>query len=299
MPYARMFINYSLEQVKVKDLNPLYEDPALLAGNPFLYDSLLIGENGRRTISKIAPSFVYNTVDHPIFPTSGSRYTLSFDWAGFGGNTNFVNPRAEAIWYKPLGAKRRTSLGFRAQGEYIRPYGSTITLPIFETLYLGGEYSMRGFDLRTVGPRDPRTGLVIGGNKSLLFNLEYLITIAGPVRLVLFYDAGQVRGRGESLSWKEPVRQVTYPGALIPSPGDFYQIPFNPFVSAFPPEISEIGEMSAFKTSTGAEIRFFMPVLNVPFRLIFAANPSRGGVYDNNLQPEKKWKFRFAVGSTF
>jgi hypothetical protein len=28
-------------------------------------------------------------------------------------------------------------------------------------------------------------------------------------------------------------------------------------------------------------------------------NPSRGGVLDDNLRPEKKWKFRFAVGSTF
>jgi len=60
-----------------------------------------------------------------------------------------------------------------------------------------------------------------------------------------------------------------------------------------------VGETAAFKASTGAEIRFFMPVLNVPFRLIFAMNPSRGNVLDNNLQPEKKYKFRFAVGSTF
>jgi outer membrane protein assembly factor BamA len=210
-----------------------------------------------------------------------------------------VNPRAEAIRYFPLGAKRRTSLGFRAQAEYIKPYGSTVALPIFERLFLGGEYSMRGFDLRTVGPRDPVTGLVLGGNKSLLFNVEYLISIAGPVRLVLFYDAGQVRGGDQNFGWKEPVTQISYPGALIPDPNDFYQIPFNPFTSPFDPEISQIGERSAFKTSTGAEIRFFMPVLNVPFRLIFAANPSRGGVLDNNLRPEKKWKFRFAVGSTF
>ena len=299
MPYARMFLNYSLEQVEVKDLNPLYLDPLVLAGNPFLADSLLIGEGGKRTISKIGPSFVYNTVDHPIFPTSGSRYTLSMDWAGIGGNTNFVNPRVEAIRYFPLGAKRRTSLGFRAQAEYIKPYGSTVALPIFERLFLGGEYSMRGFDLRTVGPRDPVTGLVLGGNKSLLFNVEYLISIMGPVRLVLFYDAGQVRAAGQNFSWKEPVTQLTHPGALIPNPGDFYQIPFNPFANPFDPTIEQIGEMSAFKTSTGAEIRFFMPVLNVPFRLIFAANPSRGGVLDNNLRPEKKWKFRFAVGSTF
>jgi len=60
-----------------------------------------------------------------------------------------------------------------------------------------------------------------------------------------------------------------------------------------------VGQAAAFKSSIGAEIRFFMPVLNVPFRLIFAMNPSRYGVLDNNLQPEKKYKFRFAVGTTF
>jgi hypothetical protein len=65
------------------------------------------------------------------------------------------------------------------------------------------------------------------------------------------------------------------------------------------PERVKIGDLSAFKSSIGAEIRFFMPVLNVPFRLIFAMNPSRGGVLDNQLQPERRFKFRFAVGSTF
>ena len=59
------------------------------------------------------------------------------------------------------------------------------------------------------------------------------------------------------------------------------------------------GQRSAFKTSTGAEVRFFMPVLNVPFRLIFAYNPQRGGVLDNRLQPQKAFQFRFAVGTTF
>jgi hypothetical protein len=74
-------------------------------------------------------------------------------------------------------------------------------------------------------------------------------------------------------------------------------------VSGFIPrtdaEIKVLGNTPAFKSSVGAEIRFFMPVLNVPFRLIFAANPSRTGVLDNSFQPEKKFKFRFAVGTTF
>ena len=297
--FSRMFFNYSLEQVTVKDLNPLYQDISVIGRNPFLQDSLLIGEGGRRTISKISPSWVFNTVDQPIFPTSGTRYTLSLDYAGIGGNTNFVNPRAEGIWYIPL--NRRTSLGFRAQAEYIRPHGSTIVLPIYEKLYLGGEYSIRGFDIRTVGPRDPETALVLGGNKSLLFNAEYLINIAGPVRLVLFADAGQVRDRGENFSWKEDKIQRTVPGQFV---ADSILDPYLVFPPDFtgPSPIARtevVGEAMAFKTSIGAEVRFFMPVLNVPFRLIFAMNPSRYGVLDNNLQPEKKYKFRFAVGTTF
>jgi outer membrane protein insertion porin family len=300
-PFSRMFVNYSYENVKVKDLNPLYQDPRVLQGNPFLQDSLLIGAGGHRSISKIGPSYVYNTVDSPIFPTSGKRLTASFDVAGIGGNTNFVNPRLEGVWYHAM--NRRTSLGFRGQIEYITPYGSTTALPIFEKLYLGGEYSMRGFDLRSVGPRDPSTGLVLGGNKSLLFNAEYLINIAGPVRLVLFYDAGQVRDEGQRFAWKEDLTSQQYEPFLVGVPvlTDPYSLGTltNPLAHSPALETVVIGQANAFKTSTGAEVRFFMPVLNVPFRLIFAMNPSRAGVLDNNLQPEKKWKFRFAVGSTF
>jgi outer membrane protein insertion porin family len=172
-------------------------------------------------------------------------------------------------------------------------------LPIFEKLFLGGEYSIRGFDIRSVGPRDLNTGIVIGGNKSLLFNAEYLINIAGPVRLVLFADAGQVRDTNQGFAWRENVlRQTTLNGlAPIDQLTALYQT--SGFVSGLRSQVDIIGTTPAFKSSVGAEIRFFMPVLNVPFRLIFAANPSRGNVLDNNLQPEKKFKFRFAVGTTF
>ncbi|HVL65907.1 MAG TPA: BamA/TamA family outer membrane protein [Vicinamibacterales bacterium] len=299
--FGRMFINYSLEQIKVKDLNPAFNDPRVTQGNPLLQESLLLGAGGRRTVSKIGPTYVYNTIDHPIFPTTGKRLTAQLDFAGIGGNTKFVNPRIEGIAY--FQHTRRTSFGVRAQGEYITPYGSTLALPIFEKLFMGGEYSIRGFDLRTVGPRDPVSGIVIGGNKSLLFNAEYLINIAGPVRLVLFADAGQVRDAGENFMWKEPVYEYFYPEP----PGVTLTDPFAPLGINLRPENAvdpviqrrKIGELSAFKSSIGAEIRFFMPVLNVPFRLIFAMNPSRGGVLSNQLIPESKWKFRFAVGSTF
>lgn len=296
--FARMFVNYSYENVEIKDLNPLFNDPQILRNNPLLADSLLTAQGGKRIISKIGPSYIYNTVDNPIFPTQGRRYTLSFDVAGIGGNTSFINPRTEGIWYFPH--TKRTSFGFRGAWEYLRPYGDTRVLPIFQKIFLGGEYSIRGFDIRSVSPRDEISGVPVGGNKSLLFNAEYLIHIAGPVRLVLFFDTGQVRNIGEHFSWKEPVFQRTTPGTLYPTFIDTVGIISNPLTGVVLPAKTEIiGETGAFKVSTGAEIRFFMPVLNVPFRLIFAMNPSRGNVLDNNLQPEKKYKFRFAVGSTF
>jgi outer membrane protein insertion porin family len=321
--FTRMFANYSYEQTKVSEINAAFCDPLLLARNPFLRDSLLLsgancgfgvgttteinpltgepitvpiaGGSPERRISKVVPSLVYNTVDQPIFPTTGRRVTASFDVAGLGGNTNFLKPTLEGVWF--LRQNARMSFGMRGQVEYIRTYGSTIDLPIFQKLFLGGEYSVRGFDIRSIGPQDLGSGLVLGGNKSLLFNVEQIITIAGPVRLILFYDAGQVRDIGQAFALKED-RTERVPPPRPPL--------FDPFasVSLTDPnapgiETVVVGRQSAFKTSTGAEIRFFMPVLNVPFRLIFAYNPQRHGVLDNRLQPQKAFQFRFAVGTTF
>ena len=275
--FTRMFTNYSYEKVRVTEISDVYTDPLVLARNPYLRDSLLIGQDGERIISKVVPSLIHNTVDNPITPTTGKRFSLSMDLAGIGGNTNYYKPMMEAVVYWKQNS--RFTLGWRAQYEYIHSFSGSKELPIFEKLFLGGEYSIRGFDIRTVGPQDSTTGLVLGGNKSFLINVEELIAIAGPVRLVLFYDAGQV----------QPGPEVIGPSPFTPE-GAFFGSTLVP---------GKNFNLRDFKTSTGLEVRFFMPVLNVPFRLIFAYNPQRDGVLDNTLQPQKSFQFRFAVGSTF
>ncbi len=275
--WTRMFVNYSYQRVSVTEINEAYLDPLVLAQNPFLRDSLLIGQNGERIVSKVTPSIVYNTVDQPIFPTTGARLTASIDLAGLGGNTNFYHPTFEAVKYWKQA--NRLTLGLRGQAMFIHNFSGNSEIPIFEKLFLGGEYSVRGFDIRSIGPSDPVTGLVLGGNKSLLFNVEEQVTIAGPVRLIFFYDAGQVQSGPE----------IHGAPAFVPDGGSLAPVvvPGKNF------------NWQDFKTSTGMEVRFFMPVLNVPFRLIFAYNPQRSGVLDNTLQPQSAFQFRFAVGSTF
>ncbi|MGH9309291.1 MAG: BamA/TamA family outer membrane protein [Vicinamibacterales bacterium] len=50
--------------------------------------------------------------------------------------------------------------------------------------------------------------------------------------------------------------------------------------------------MRQLRTSSGAELRVTLPMLGVPFRLIYAWN-----VYRDTFQPART--FRFAVGTTF
>ena len=293
--FSRMFGVYSYEAVTVSDLNPIYYAPELVQRNPYCAIRCCWGKAGTAPSarSRRALSTTPWITRSSRTPASASRRRLI---SPASAATPTSSSRASSTaQFRPL--NRRMSIGFRSQVEYIRPYASTEFLPITETLYLGGEYTIRGFDIRSIGPRDPVTGLVLGGNKTMLFNAEYLINIAGPVRLVLFYDTGQVREIGEGFALKEDVTVSVDPGLpAIIDPFSFTSL-VNPNAPARFDRV--IGQTNAFKTSTGAEVRFFMPVLNVPFRLIFAYNPSRFGVLDNNLQPAKKFTFKFAVGSTF
>ena len=267
--FTRFFVSYSIERTGVSDVDPFIlgsdggrDNPFL---SPFLADALLLGTDGRRTVSKVTPSLRFNTVDHPIFPTRGRSYTAAIELAGVGGNTRFLKPTLEGIWY--LRHTSRTLFGFRGQYQHIFA-GRPETIPVFERLWLGGEYSLRGFDLRRVGPTiadvEPEVDAesfqgrtLIGGNKSVLLNAEYQFSIAQPVRLVFFYDVGQVQNFGSAFTKDD------------------------------------------FKTSTGVEFRFFMPMLNIPFRLIYAWNPQRDGVYNDRLAEQEASGFRFAVGTTF
>jgi outer membrane protein insertion porin family len=66
---------------------------------------------------------------------------------------------------------------------------------------------------------------------------------------------------------------------------------------------SVFSKLGDFRSSIGLEARFQIPIINVPFRLIYAYNPNarRGfvdelpGIFFN----EKRNVFRFSVGRTF
>ena len=177
-PFSRLFVSYSYQNVQVKDLNPLYAQAAAAGNNPFLADSLLLGAE-RRAADQQDRSELQSTTRSTIRSSRrpAASYSLSFDLAGLGGNSKFYTAEGRRhLLYKSSTAGPRSACARRVSSTSTPLRRAPQELPIFEKLFLGGEYSIRGFDIRSVGPRDPATGLVIGGNKSLLFNAEYLIT---------------------------------------------------------------------------------------------------------------------------
>lgn len=247
--FSRLFANYSYELINIQGLAALTGPVTTPTPGQPIFDPFFFGEEGKRRESKFTPSFIHNTVDNPWTPRSGVKYSGTLQLAGgpLGGSVSFAKPIFEGIVYIPH--TRKTALGLRGEIAFVKPYGDTEKLPLYQRFFLGGETQIRGYQIRTVGPVDQENH-ALGGNKYALFNAEYYIDVGGPLRLVAFFDAGQAFLEGENI------------------------------------------DVSKFRTSTGLELRFIMPVLNVPFRLIYALNPNR-----DPFQPRST--FKFAVGTTF
>jgi outer membrane protein insertion porin family len=109
-------------------------------------------------------------------------------------------------WFMP-----GSVLGFHLNFGYVSGFGGTI--PLFERFFPGGILSIRGFELRSLGPQieiaadagpsDFTTEkFPIGGNKQLIFNTEYLFPIFSPAGLkgVLFFDLGDAFAEGDPIS---------------------------------------------------------------------------------------------------
>ncbi|MFC1856287.1 outer membrane protein assembly factor, partial [Thermodesulfobacteriota bacterium] len=137
-------------------------------------------------------------------PTAGSLVYGDMEYAGgpFGGDNYYTKYRLNASkyinpWYDhTIIAHSRVSYAFGNNGH---------ELPVYERYYLGGINSLRGFKYRSVGPKDKKTGDVIGGNKELLFNFEYLFYFKkeAHLKIVTFYDAGNAFDDGESINISE------------------------------------------------------------------------------------------------
>lgn len=257
--------------------------------------------------SQISPVITYNSTDHPLDPKRGQLFTFTYDIAGgpLGGDFNLLRPNVEYRHFRPdrFLSHGRNTLAFRALAAYVTGFRGK-TVPIFDRYFSGGEYLIRGFDIRSVSPwavistpqcTNPEMSVVVdcstpgavqqtvrrpspvGGDTLLNANFEYRIPIAGPLAVSAFVDAGTA-----AVLHKSQLRSF--------GPGTSVQLLGN--------------TNGVLRSSTGAEIIFQLPVINAPFRLIFAYNPIRFNdfITDGTRQfraREPRRNIQFSVGRAF
>jgi len=188
--YTRGTVSYTLDDSDISNV----------ADTASIYIRDMIGKN---LTSSITLGINRDSRDRPWDTHKGSINSISFEYAGgfLGGDLYFNKYEARTAWYFPL----PWDTVFLAQGrwglERKRPGGK---LPVFKKFTLGGINTVRGFDYAAISPLDPATGDKIGGEKMMVYNLEYRFPLAkeqGVVGLV-FLDAGNVFEKDEKVTFK-------------------------------------------------------------------------------------------------
>ncbi|MFQ5742354.1 MAG: outer membrane protein assembly factor [Acidobacteriota bacterium] len=201
--FTTLFVEYNFEFIKVDEIGSTFNNL-----NSLNFNSLFLFGGNRRT-SSIRPFITFNSIDNPFNPSRGRRTIGSFELAGglLGGTLDFWKAQVTNTIYIPTvktgrGVRTRVSqlVAINTEFRYGDSYGSLDQLPIFERFFLGGSQSIRGTRIRAVGPLD-EFGNIIGGNKSLQYNLEYILQVADPLRVAIFHDAGQAYAPGESIDF--------------------------------------------------------------------------------------------------
>lgn len=184
---------YRIEQVQID----LEQSVFLLSGSPGPV-SLLIPEAGDYVRSAVSVNWVYDSRDALIETREGMKLDIGMQLAGtaLGGDVDIFGMSAQASKYWNL----RWDSILSVNGELAFVEATSGNVPIFDRLYLGGARTLRGFDFRDVGPRDPVTGDVIGGTSLGYAQVEYTVPIIDNVRLAAFYDAGFVNSASDIYS---------------------------------------------------------------------------------------------------
>lgn len=197
--FWRASLSYSYEYLTLKaPSEELDEDVYYGYSSYYSYYGGVYGY-GNYNVNSITPTLYRNTVDSPLTPSRGSLCLISCKFSGgiLGGDVDIVKPRIELSRFIPT--YRNHSIGLHLEYQFIHALKNS-GVPYWERFYLGGERSIRGYDIYTIGPRDS-DGRLIGGSKSLVFNFEYIMPVGGPLYTILFYDVGNAYAEDENFSF--------------------------------------------------------------------------------------------------
>jgi outer membrane protein insertion porin family len=221
---------------------------------------------GSAFTSLVGSTVTWDLRNSPKNPTKGLYFQAGTDFAGVGGDVQYVSFAAEGRGYYPI--TENITFVTRAIGGYIAGWGGE-DVRLIDLFFKGGE-TVRGFDRAGYGPRDLNTGDALGGaaywatTAEVRFPLPFVpddLGISGAV----FADAGSL--------WGASLPSGTAQGCAV---GDTSQVC--------------LADSSAIRSSVGASIMWASPV--GPIRMDFAKVLSKQTYDDEQF-------FRFGAATKF
>ncbi len=199
---TRVFFGYALSRTSYEAFNSA-EDRTLFGLPPGILSTFSVG-------------ITRSTLNHPLFPTSGSMQTWNVELNGgpLGGEGDFIKHTGQAQWRIPLGrlgggdglsGGTQFALGLTLRGGAL--FGDASRFP-FESFWLGGVQfgqPLRGYGETSITPLGyfPERSLAIPqvdrtGNAYYSATAEYAVVFGSNIGLSAFYDAGNIwQGPGD------------------------------------------------------------------------------------------------------
>lgn len=157
--------------------------------------------------SSVGYSLTYNTLDNNQDPKAGVIIRFNQDFAGIGGDVNFLRSEIRGALYHELNANREITGVLKGRAGNVIGLGENVR--ILDNFFGGGDL-VRGFENRGIGPRlNPSTGSLgaddaLGGTNFFAVTAEVifpapLIPRSIGLKTALFADAGSLFGFDASL----------------------------------------------------------------------------------------------------
>src|SRR6185436_7707855 len=170
--FSRVGLSYQLSESSV-------EDPAVNTGANSTNFIPVIYAQPNIITSRVTGSFVYDTRNASIDPTRGRSISASVALSGLLGDVRTYGPTLEFTQFYPVRNKKSEYphvFGFRillgtvgsfATTEKIKNANSLAFVdgvPIYERFFLGDEFTIRGYNVRSISPVTPLDNYITSRN---------------------------------------------------------------------------------------------------------------------------------------
>ncbi len=141
--------------------------------------------------------------DSAIWTTSGTTHRMFLEAGVPGGDLQYYKASYALKWFYPI--SKDFTLMLHGEAGTGNGYNGQ-PLAFFKNFFAGGNTSVRGYYISSLGPRDAN-GRSLGGNERVVGSAELMFPMPGmkndrSVRLSLFLDGGTVFGPGGDAKYK-------------------------------------------------------------------------------------------------